>query len=43
MKETNDSSKWREYIKDDNNFSQDVPYNFKSIFSKLKVAAENPE
>jgi hypothetical protein len=41
--ETNDPSKWREYIKENNNFSQDVPYDFKSIFSKLKVAAENPD
>ena len=41
--ETTDPSKWREYIKEDKNFSQDVPYDFKSIFSKLKVAAENPE
>ena len=41
--ETNDPSKWREYIKENNNFSQDIPYDFKSIFSKLKVAAENPD
>ena len=41
--ETNDPSKWREYIKENNNFSQEVPYDFKSIFSKLKVAAENPD
>jgi len=34
---------WRELMKDDNNFSQDVPYNFKTISYKLKKAAENPE
>ena len=41
--ETSDPSKWREYLKDNNNFSQDVPFNFKSIYSKLKAASENPE
>ncbi len=41
--ETSDPTRWRDYIKDNNNFSQDVPFNFESIFSKLKIAAENPD
>ena len=40
---TSDPSKWREYIKDNNNFNQDVPFNFEDIFSKLKIASENPD
>ena len=43
MEANSDPSKWREYIKDNNNFSQKVPYDFKSISYKLKVAAENPD
>ena len=38
-----DSSKWREYMEDDNNFDQKVPFDFKSISYKLKKAAENPD
>ena len=41
--ETTDESKWREYIKDNNNFSQQVPFNFKSIYSKLEIASKNPD
>lgn len=40
---TSDPSKWKEYIKDNNNFSQNVPFNFQDIFSKLKTASENPD
>ena len=43
MATTSDPSKWREYLKDNNNFNQNVPFNFKDIFSKLQVASENPE
>ena len=43
MEANSDPSKWREYIKDNNNFSQKVPYDFKSISYKLRVAAENPD
>ena len=38
-----DSSKWREYMEDDNNFDQKVPFDFKSISFKLKKAAKNPD
>ena len=38
-----DSSKWREYMADDNNFDQKVPFDFKSISFKLKKAAKNPD
>ena len=38
-----DSSNWREYIEDDNNFNQNIPFDFKTISSKLKKASENPE
>ena len=34
---------WRELLKDDNYFSQEVPYNFEQISQKLKKASENPE
>ncbi len=40
--ETTDSQ-WREYMKDDNNFDQKVPFDFNSIFIKLQKAATNPE
>jgi hypothetical protein len=43
MSTTSDTSKWREYLKDNKNFNQDVPFNFKDIYSKLQVASENPE
>ena len=43
MEAISDPSKWREYLKDDNNFSQDVPYDFKSIFGKLQKASETPD
>ena len=43
METTDDQTKWREYIKDKNQFSQDIPFNFKNIYSKLKIASENPD
>ena len=30
---------WREYIKDNSNFNQDLPFDFKSIFFKLQKAS----
>ena len=41
IKENNDIN-WRELLKDDNNFSQKVPFDFKSIFSKLQKASISP-
>ena len=38
-----DQPNWRELLKDNNNFSQDVPFDFKSIYNKLQKAAETPE
>jgi len=43
MEANSDPTNWREYIKDNNNFSQKVPYDFKSISYKLKIASENPD
>ena len=37
-----DSSEWREYIKDDYNFNQDIPFDFEKISFKLKKASEIP-
>ena len=37
------SSKWREYINDDNNFNQEVPFDFKSISFKLQKASLVPD
>jgi len=38
-----DPSKWREYLKDNNNFNQEIPFNFEKISYKLKKASETPE
>ena len=43
MEAISDPSKWREYIKDDNNFNQDIPFDFQNISFKLKKAVENPK
>lgn len=43
MESKEDPSKWREYIKDNNNFSQNVPFNFQQLYAKLKIASENPD
>ena len=37
-----DSSKWREYIKDNNNFNHKISFDFKDISFKLTKASENP-
>lgn len=37
------SSKWREALEDDNNFDQNIPFDFKTISFKLQKASENPE
>ena len=47
-KEVNDETKnkelnWRELMKDDNNFSQKIPFNFQEISDKLKKASESPD
>ena len=34
---------WHEMLKDDNNFSQKVPFDFKSIFFKLQKASLSPQ
>jgi hypothetical protein len=34
---------WPDLMKDDKNFSQDVPFNFKQITEKLKIAATAPD
>ena len=34
---------WKEMLKDDNNFSQKVPFDFKSIFYKLQKASLTPQ
>ena len=41
MPTTSDPSKWREFLKDNNKFNQDAPFN--DIYSKLQIASENPE
>ena len=41
--EIKEQPNWRELLKDDNNFSQEVPFDFKSIYSKLQKASETPE
>ena len=38
-----ESSKWREYIRDNNNFDQKIPFDFKDISFKLNKASETPE
>ena len=38
-----DPNNWREDIKQDSNFSQEVPYNFKQISAKLKIASQDVE
>ena len=43
MEDFSDPSKWKEYIKDNNNFVEGVKFDFKSVFFKLQKAAENPE
>ena len=43
MEEIWDSSKWREYIKDDNNFNQKIPFDFKNISFKLQKGAITPD
>jgi hypothetical protein len=43
MESISDPSKWRDYLKDNNNFSQNIPFNFEIISFKLKKAAENPQ
>ena len=43
MEKISDSSKWRVYIKDNNNFNQEIPFDFKGVSFKLKKASENPE
>ena len=43
MEDISDSSKWREYINDDNNFNQEIPFNFKNISFKLQKAAIMPD
>ena len=47
-KEVNDETKnkelnWRDLMKDDNNFSQKIPFNFQEISDKLKKASESPD
>ena len=43
MEGISDISKWREYLNDDNNFSQDIPFDLNLIRFKLQKAAETPE
>ena len=43
METISDSSKWREYIKDNNNFNQEIPFDFKNISYKLQKAAITPD
>ena len=43
MEQISDSSIWREYINDDNNFSQEVPFDFKSMSFKLQKASIAPD
>ena len=40
--EEKDEINWKEMLKDDNNFSQKVPFDFKDIFSKLQKASKSP-
>ena len=42
-KEKEDDFNWREQLRDDNNFSQKIPFNFADITFKLKKASLNPE
>ena len=41
--QVSDPSKWREYMKDNNNFSQKIPFDFKVISFKLQKASQSPE
>ena len=34
---------WRDLMKDDNNFSQKIPFNFQEISHKLKIASTSPD
>jgi len=43
MEKISDPTKWREYFKDDTNFNQEVPFDFKCLSFKLIKASENPE
>ena len=38
-----DPSKWREYMENNENFSQKVPFDFKLVSFKLQKASESPE
>lgn len=42
METISDPSKWRVYIKNDNYFNQNVPFDFRTIYFKLIKAAETP-
>jgi hypothetical protein len=43
MEDISEPTKWRDYIKDNNNFNQGIPYDHKRVSYKLQKAAENPE
>jgi hypothetical protein len=43
MEAISDSSKWKEYFNDDNNFNQEIPFDFKSISFKLQKASIMPD
>jgi len=42
-KEEEDTLNWREEMKNDKNFSQDVPFDFKQVAYKIGKASKNPE
>ena len=43
MKGEEDTLNWREEMKNDKNFSQDVPFDFKQVAYKIEKASKNPE
>jgi hypothetical protein len=42
-KQEEEKPNWRELMKDDKNFSQEVPFDFKKVSEKLKKASETPD
>ena len=43
MEAISDSTKWRDYFNDDNNFNQEIPFDFQNISYKLQKAAIMPD
>ena len=43
MEAISEPSKWREYIKNNEHFNQEIPFDFEKVYFKLQKASEDPE